>query len=126
MADTIFNGYPMKVVTVSQYKGDYYVNLRAWQKPYGFKLKDEINEIGGDIIAKVSEDQAMKIKEDEFYTFTGKFVKRTNFDYFLIMTKRSMHYTDEYGVKKNPTWKDRYDFGFGILIYDADTLMLYR
>ena len=127
MADTIFNGYPMKALTVRQYTDSTYcVNLQAWQRPYSFNLKDEINEIGGDIIAFVSEEQAMKIQEDEFYTFKGKFIKRTNHDFYLSTTGMSMHYTDGYGVKKNDTWKDKYDFSFGILVYTVDSLMLYK
>lgn len=127
MADTIFNGYPMKAVTVRQYTASIYcVNLEAWQKPYSFELKDEINEIGGNIIAFVSEEQALKVKEDEFYTFKGKFIKRTNHEFYQSTTGSSIHYTDGYGVKKNDTWKDKYDFGFGILVYNVDSLMLYK
>ncbi|MCR4852784.1 MAG: hypothetical protein K5893_04265 [Prevotella sp.] len=126
MADTIFNGYPMKAITVNEYsKGGFCVSLQAWQTPYNFELKDEINEIGGDVIALVSEEQALKIKEDEFYTFKGHFVKRTNHDFFQKMTGLSMHYTDNYGVEKDDTFNDKYSFGFGMLVYTVDTLIHY-
>ena len=126
MADTIFDGYPMEAVTVNEYeKGGFCINLRAWQKPYGFKLKDEIDEICGDIIALVSEEQALKVKEEDFYTFKGHFVKRTNHDFYTNMTKMSMHYTDEYGVKKDELFDDKYNFGFGILVYIVDSLIHY-
>lgn len=126
MADTIFNGYPFEAVCVNEYeKGGFCVNLRAWQRPRGFELKDEIHEIGGDILALVSEEQALKVKEKDFYTFKGHFVKRTNHDFFVQMTRRSMHYTNDYGVDQDDILKDKYNFGFGILVYMVDTLAHY-
>lgn len=126
-ADTIFDRYPMKAVSVRQYTDSTFcVNLRAWQRPYGFSLKKGINEIGGDIIALVSEEQALKVKEDDFYTFKGKFVKRTNHEFYQETTGMRMHYTDRYGVTRDDTFKDEYEFNFGILVYVVDSLMAYK
>lgn len=105
VADTIFNDYPMEAVVVREYtSGRYCVNLRAWKTPEGFILNDSIHEIGGDIIALISEKQAMKIKEGDFYTFKGNFIKRTNHEFYQEMTLRRMHYTDDYGVKKHDSF----------------------
>lgn len=126
VADTIFNDYPLKAISVNEYeKGCFCVGLQAWQKPSGFELNNNINIIGGDIIALVSKEQALQVKIDEFYCLKGKFVKRTNHDFYQSMTKQIMPYTDGYGVKKDETWKEKYDFGFGILVYVVDTLIVY-
>lgn len=126
-ADTIFDMYPLKAIAIKQYSDSTYcVNLRAWQLPYGFELKNGIREIGGDIIAIVSEEQALKVKQDKFYTFKGKFIKRTNHDFYEEATGLSMHYTDNYGVTKDDYFEDEYRFGFGILVYAVDSLMIYK
>lgn len=114
---------PLKLEGCKEYsKGKYAAHFQSWITPYWFEWQsDKLHEVGFDIIAIVSEDLVLALKEKEYYYVFGKFQK-------FISYKETSKYVDEalytprIGLFNEVIPKGYYNIDLGFMLFDVTSV----
>ena len=122
-------GIPVKLEALNEISdGKITAQFRSWITPYNFKFPLPIDEVNFDIVGVINPKYVNTLNEDSYYTIHGKFVSRIESinAFEVILGRQTRVYTEDFSVRKDDIYDDKYDVKLGMMYFDIDSVSVYK
>ena len=94
ISDNLFEGFPLELHAMKKNNGRNMVAFRSYYRPENYYFLYNIREIYVDIIGAISDSIVSCLREGEFYTISGHYIKRymDPDEYCRVLGKRVIPY----------------------------------
>ncbi len=97
ISDNLFEGFPLELHAMKKNNGRNMVAFRSYYRPENYYFLYNIREIYVDIIGAISDSIVSCLREGEFYTISGHYIKRymDPDEYCRVLGKRVIPYDNQ-------------------------------
>lgn len=127
-SDWLLEDLPLELVEVKRWSDEVCIAHFCSRLPGSFNFVDEhFKNVCFDIVGKIPEDKALKLKDGEWYIVRGKLEKFLDWNTYRDFAQRSP-FTDRVGIAKLDEFceEDNYIMNIGMMFFDIASVTPYN
>ena len=123
-ATNYIEGIPMRLVTINKNGKAYMGQFESWIKPNGFEYQVPVYEVYFDVLTVIPDSLVNTLKEEEYYLLEGSVIQRMAGIEVMetLLGKNTIAYTNDFGIRKDDNWDDKYEVSLGLIYFHATTI----
>lgn len=121
-------GIPLTLRTINKNGNSYIGQFYSWHNISGYNFKAPVENLYCDVVAIIPDSLVRTLKEDENYVLKGNVIERmANIEVMeTILGKNTIAITNEFGIRKDNIYSDKYEVNLGLLFFNLEGISLYN
>lgn len=121
-------GIPLTLRTINKNGNSYVGQFYSWRYISGYDFKAPVKALYCDVVAIIPDSLVRTLKEGENYVLKGNVIERmANIEVMkTILGKNTIAITDEFGIRKDDIYDDKYEVNLGLLFFNLKGISLYN